>query len=369
MTTLPSAVDFLVNRANLSECRFVSTSAAADVELAAGDVLLAVDRFALTANNVTYAVAGDMLNYWSFFPAEAGWGRIPVWGFADVVRSRHDAVSTGERLYGYYPMSSWLRIHPGTVTPAAIVDGSAHRKELPPIYNQYLNAAADPLYERATEDRQMLFRPLFLTALLLEDYLAEGDLFGASAVILTSASSKTAIGLAFLLSESHRTPGGVIGLTSRRNAGFVEGLGCYDRVVVYDDVRSIPAATAVAIVDMAGDAELLTTLHRHFGDGVKLSCLVGLTHHDRMGQPRDLPGATPAFFFAPDRARKRAQDWGSAALQERTARAWRAFLGASKDWIRVVHGRGAADVERVYRETLEGKARPDEGHVLSLREG
>src|SRR5207302_3786840 len=60
---------------------------------------------------------------------------------------------------GYYPMSSWLRIRPGTVTPAAMIDGSAHRKGLPPIYNQYLNAAADPLYERETEDRQMLFRP------------------------------------------------------------------------------------------------------------------------------------------------------------------------------------------------------------------
>jgi len=364
-----SAIDFLVNRANLSDCRFVEAPAAAAVDLAPGEVLLAVDRFALTANNVTYAVAGDMLNYWSFFPAETGWGRVPVWGFGDVVKSRHDGVPKGERFYGYYPMSSWLRIRPVSVTPAAAVDGSAHRKDLPPIYNQYLNAATDRLYERETEDRQMLFRPLFLTAFLLDDYLTESDLFGASAVILTSASSKTAIGLASLLSASRRAPGGVIGLTSKRNAAFVEGLGCYGRVVAYDDVRSIPAATAVAIVDMAGDAELLTTLHRHFGDGVKDSCLVGLTHHDRMGQPRDLPGATPTFFFAPDRARKRAQDWGAAALQERTATAWRAFLAASKDWIRVVHGRGPADVERVYRETLAGKARPDEGHVLSLREG
>lgn len=202
------AVDFLVNRANLSECRFVDVPAAANVDLAAGELLIAVDRFALTANNVTYAVAGDMLNYWSFFPAQAGWGRIPVWGFGDVVQSKHDAVQTGERLYGYYPMSSWLKIRPESVTPAAIVDGSAHRKDLPPIYNQYLRTAVDRLYERATEERQMLFRPLFLTAFLLDDYLAEGDLFGASAVVLTSASSKTAIGLASLLSENKRAPAG-----------------------------------------------------------------------------------------------------------------------------------------------------------------
>jgi hypothetical protein len=363
-----SAVDFLVSRTNLADCRFVPAPAAADLELAPGEAALAVDRFALTANNVTYAVAGDMMSYWGFFPAEAGWGRVPVWGFGDVVRSRHDAVAEGERFYGYFPMSSRLVIRPGRATPTSVVDTSDHRASLPPIYNQYLRTGADPLYDRDTEDRQMLFRPLFLTAFLLDDFLAERELGGARAVLLTSASSKTAIGLASILAANGRAPGGVVGLTSKRNAAFVEGLGCYDRVVTYDDVRSIAADTAVAIVDMAGDAALLETLHRHFGEGVKVSSLVGLTHHDRMGQPHDLPGAPPTFFFAPDRARKRAEEWGAAKLQQETARAWRSFLETSAGWIRIVHGRGPADVERVYRETLEGRARPDEGHVLSLRE-
>jgi hypothetical protein len=361
-----AAVDFLVRRTNLAECRFAPAKSPADVDLEPGEALLAVDAFALTANNVTYGVAGDMLNYWSFFPAEEGWGRIPVWGFGDVVRSRHESVSEGERAYGYFPMSSWLVVRPATVTAATVIDGSSHRKGLPPIYNQYIRTAADPLFDRETEDRQMLFRPLFLTAFLLDDLLAENDLFGARAIVLTSASSKTAIGLASLLSRNRRVPGGVIGLTSKKNVGFVERLGCYDRAIAYDDARSIASDTPVAIVDMAGNAELLTTLHRHFGEGVKQSCLVGLTHHDRMGQPRDLPGAPPTFFFAPDRARKRAQDWG-AGLQERTVSAWRGFLADSKDWFRIVHGRGADDVERVYRATLEGRIPPDEGHVLSLR--
>ncbi|MGH7819071.1 MAG: DUF2855 family protein, partial [Candidatus Binatia bacterium] len=180
-----AAVDFLVDRTNLAECRFVSAPAPADVELAPGDVLVAVDRFALTANNVTYAVAGDMLSYWSFFPAESGFGRIPVWGFGDVVRSNHDRVPEGERVYGYFPISSWLVIRPASVTPGGIVDGSAHRAALPPIYNQYLRTAADPMYAREHEDLLMLFRPLFLTAFLLDDFLAESDLCGAEAVLLT----------------------------------------------------------------------------------------------------------------------------------------------------------------------------------------
>jgi len=38
-------------------------------ELAEGEVLIAVDKFALTANNITYGVAGDTMGYWQFFPA------------------------------------------------------------------------------------------------------------------------------------------------------------------------------------------------------------------------------------------------------------------------------------------------------------
>ncbi len=53
-----------------------------------GQALLKVDKFAFTANNVTYAAFGAAMDYWKFFPsADAAWGRIPVWGFGDVLAS------------------------------------------------------------------------------------------------------------------------------------------------------------------------------------------------------------------------------------------------------------------------------------------
>jgi hypothetical protein len=73
----------------------------------------------------------------------------------------------------------------------------------------------------------------------------------------------------------------------------------------------------------------------------------------------------PALFFAPDQAAKRTQEWGSAGLQQRMGSAWRAFVEPASKWIRVVHGRGPEAIERVYQEVLAGRARPDEGHVLS----
>src|SRR5262249_27753002 len=57
-------------------------------DLAAGQILVGADKFAFTANNVTYARLGDQIAYWRFFPAPHGWGYIPVWGLGNVDASR-----------------------------------------------------------------------------------------------------------------------------------------------------------------------------------------------------------------------------------------------------------------------------------------
>jgi hypothetical protein len=355
------AVDFVVERTNLRSSR---VRRAPVPPLADGQALLRVDAFAFTANNVTYAVAGDMMSYWSFFPAEAGWGRVPVWGFADVAASRCPGVSPGSRVFGYFPMSTHLVVEPDRVGPAGFVDGAAHRRALPAVYNYYTACAHDPGYRIEDEDAQMVFRPLFMTAFLLDDFLAEDGFFGARAVVLSSASSKTAVGLAFLL---HRRRGcEVIGLTSAGHAAFVEGLGCYDRVVTYDRIGALPADLPVAFVDMAGNGAVVRAVHGHFREGLKHSAVVGVTHWERREAPGDLPGAPPTFFFAPTQIEKRTREWGPQGLQARYGEAWRAFLVFARDRFRIVRGRGEASVKRVYDETLAGRTTPDEGHVLSL---
>jgi hypothetical protein len=253
------------------------------------------------------------------------------------------------------------------VTPNGFVDGAPHRTALPAVYNQYTRVAADPGYAVADEDQQSLFRPLFMTAFLIDDFLAESGLFGASAVVLSSASSKTAIGLAFLLHQNRRGTCEVIGLSSARNVEFVRGLGCYDRVVEYGQIASLPRDRAIAFVDMAGDGPVVSAVHNHFGVGVKYSCVVGLTHWEQQAREGSLPGAQPEFFFAPSRVEKRTEDWGAAGLQQRYGVSWRSFSDFARARIRVVHGFGPEAVEKVYQDTLEGRVSPSEGHILSLR--
>ncbi|HYV57532.1 MAG TPA: DUF2855 family protein [Candidatus Nitrosopolaris sp.] len=364
----PRAIDFLVERGNLRHCKFVHAAEPDEIRLHPGEVLLEIAKFAFTANNVTYAVAGDMMSYWSFFPAEVGWGRVPVWGFGDVARSRLDEVGEGERVFGYFPMSTHLVVQPIRSTPGGFVDGSSHRQALPAVYNQYSRVATDPGYTAEHEDQQLLFRPLFMTAFLLEDLIADSEAFGARAIVLSSASSKTAFGLAFLLHQKRDAHREVIGLTSPGNVAFVSGLGCYDRVVTYDRIDSLPREQAVVFVDMAGNGDVVSALHHHYRDSMKYSCIVGLTHWERRTAAADLPGAQPTFFFAPTQLQKRTREWGAEGFQERYAVAWRGFVDFATRHLRVVSGRGPAAVERVYLETLEGRTKPDVGHILSLAE-
>jgi len=331
-----------------------------------GQVLFRVDRFALTANNVSYAFTGKMLGYWRFFPTEDGWGRIPAMGFADVVGSRHPEVAVGERVFGFFPMATHLLIDAADVGPAQLEDGVAHRRDLAPAYRQYLRTGADPLYRAADEDALLLLRGLFLTAFLLDDFLDEHDGFGARQVIVSSASSKTSIALGHLLAARGRRR--AVGLTSARNAAFVRELGCWDAVVEYGDVTRLDAAAPSVFVDVSGDGGLTAAVHGRLGDRLRHSAVVGATHWDAPRRSGALPGPAPEFFFAPGRIEKRVGEWGPAEFQRRQAAAWRRFAAWAAGWLRVVRGRGPTAVEQAYRAVLAGTADPRDGHVLSLWE-
>lgn len=358
-----SAVDFVVDRRDLRRTAILPGQHSDETQPEPGQVLVRVDRFAFTANNVTYGAVGDMIGYWRFFPAPEPWGRIPVWGFADVLRSRHDAVRPGERLYGYFPMSTHLVLEPAQVTPASLVDASPHRADLPPVYNLYTRVAADPAHDRAREAEIALFRPLFTTAFLLADFLAEQHFFDTRSVAMSSASSKTALGLASLLAGSGCE---VVGLTSAAHVPFVRRTEYFTSVLSYDEIGALPREVPTVFVDFAGNAAVVSAVHRHLGAALAYSARVGVTHWEKMAPPEALPGPVPVFFFAPDQARKRIQDWGAGPFQTRVGEAMRRFLASTVGWLRVVEGRGGVAVEAVYRAMLEGRADPAEGHVLSL---
>ena len=354
-------MDFLIARDDLHSCRFLD---GAPAELEPGQARLRVDRFGLTSNNITYAMFGEAMSYWGFFPAEPGWGRMPVWGFAEVSASRNEKLQEGTRVYGYLPPSTELVVSPERIDPRGFVDASPHRAALPAAYNGYARVEADPVYEADSEDQQMLLRPLFFTSYLIDDFLDDAAMFGAGTAVLSSASSKTSSALAFLLSRREGVE--VVGLTSPRSVDFTAGLEVYDRVVPYSEISSLADEPAV-FVDMAGDAQVRSAVHTHYGEALLHSAVVGATHHDRMGDvPDSLPGPRPTFFFAPDRVAKRTTEWGRDGFESRIAEAWRPYVEWTQGWLEVIHGEGQEALEQAYLDLLDGRINPAAAHVLTL---
>jgi hypothetical protein len=361
------STDFIVARNDLRQCKFIETQLPDTAALPEEALLIKIDRFAFTANNITYAVLGDQLKYWQLFAAPENFGNIPVWGFGEVIASKHPGITEGERLFGYFPMATHLVIEAADVSKRTLRDGAAHRQGVAPVYNAYARVSFDPAFAGRQGDYQALLRPLFMLSFLVDDYLSENEFYGARGVMLSSASSKTAFGLAYLLHTLRRDIR-VIGLTSAANADFVRSLGCYDEVVTYDRVTSLPSDLPIAFVDMAGNSELRAKLHRHFGNRMKYSGRIGLTHRSSSPDEPELPGARPAWFFAPDQIRKRAREWGPGGIDTRFSAAWSGFAPMLDRWLKVTEGRGPAAVRQVYLDTLDGRVPPEQGHILSLAE-
>lgn len=350
------AWDMLVARDDLRRTRIVA-SEAAQRDLDDGEALLAVESFALTANNVTYGALGDAFGYWKFFPAPEGWGRIPAWGFASVVRSKSPDAPEGMRLFGYWPMSTHV-VARLQRSPSGVVDASAHRADLPPTYNSYTEAPGD-----AQDDYRSLLRPLFGTGWLIDDQLSEDP--SLTALVLSSASSKTALSLAWC---ARRRGVKVIGLTSAASVELLRGLGLCDQVVPYEAAGDLSLAGPAAYVDFAARADVTAAVHRALGPALVRSVIVGLTHWesvDRTAPPPDV-GPAPALFFAPDQIQKRLKDWGPAVFQQRYDEALGGFV-ADNGWLKLRHHRGAEALQALYADVLEGRVRPDEGHILRPR--
>jgi hypothetical protein len=360
-----STTTLLVRKDQLGETRLATRD---DAPLAPGQVRVRVDSFALTANNITYAAFGEGMHYWEFFPSgEEGWGIVPVWGFGQVVQSLHPGVAVGERLWGYWPMAGAAVLQPDRLTERGFSDASPHRAALHPLYNQYLRASRDPFYTADSEEVQSVLRPLFGTSWLIDDFMADNGFFGAKRLMLSSASSKTAYGTAFLL----KARGGieVVGLTSEHHRAFCESLGCYDRVLAYGELDRLDAATPSVYIDFAGNAAFRESVHARFGD-LRHSAAVGGTHVEALGGAKGLAGPRATLFFAPAQAKKRQDEWGGSELGKRMVTAWHAFRHQvekpGRPILQLERHRGAEAVRSAYGRMLAGQSDPARGHVLSF---
>jgi hypothetical protein len=333
-----------------------------DEEIGEGEALIAISRFALTANNVTYAKFGDAMAYWNFFPASAEhMGRVPVWGFGDVVASNAEGVAVGTRVYGYFPIATTLKVQPIKINALGFRDGAPHRQAMAQAYNHY---AVVPQNDAETEGRIALLKPLFMTGFLLDNWIFEERVWGATTIISSSASSKTALAMNACLKRR----GGVklVGLTSSRSIAFVESTGYYDKVISYDAIDSLPIEGSV-FVDFAGDPKITRDLHSLLEDHLKASIIVGGAHWDAtQGASSPLPGPKPQFFFAPTHMARLGQSWGGVEFNRAIDAALDRFIHDSQAWLDVEETVGFAGAQAAWKRLLDHEVAAKTGIMIQL---
>ncbi len=358
-------IDLDISKASLRDTRWTTTPPAPLLE---GQARLTIERFGLSANNITYGAFGELMSYWEFFPVapadqRANWGRLPVWGFGRVVDSRSSETTVGQRYFGYFPLGTELVVEPGRSDDSGFSDMAPHRSKLPLVYNRYADVRTDVLYDAGGEDVLMLLRPLFVTSFVMDDFLVDHDLFGAASAVISSASSKTAIGAAFLL---HERGTHTVGLTSPSNVTFTQSLGCYDTVLTYAQVGEIDLVPSV-YVDVAGRRDITHAVHEHLGSLLGHSMVVGDTHWDNADEGSgELSGPRPEFLFAPVQIAKRRRDWGRDGFEERVAQAWRRFTAFTSTWLTFERPNSTESIEAAYRRLLDGNVDPRVGFDCSL---
>ena len=356
----------LVNRTDFADVALVSAD---DAALADGSIRVSIGPWALTANNITYMAVGDMIGYWKFFDPKDygiqmdGFGRMPVWGYAQVTESKCTDVPIGTLIYGFFPIAQSFDMKPVKLTPLGFQDSTAHRTELHPVYNGYTFVDKDPSFA-AHRDLQPVLRPLFTTSFLIDDFLADENFFDAEQVLLLSASSKTAMGTAYCLKQRSNIK--VTALTSEGNKAFTQGTGFYDKVYTYDTITDMNPDVKTVVVDMAGSGIVTGNVYDHFEENIIYNCMVGKSHWD--GAPPTTPklGAPAVMFFAPDRIKQRLKDWGGETFAKNLAARWLPFCDSAQDWLEIKESHEVTELLKTYKDFLNGDVGPSKGYLFKI---
>jgi hypothetical protein len=353
----------VVARDDRTRCQLVSGPAAT---VADGQVLLRVERFGMTSNNVTYAALCRTMPYLDFFhgPDSDRWGVLPVWGFGRVEATRHDQVPVGVRVFGFFPAARFVVLAP------AAVKGTGFRVEhtgISPeyaLYGQYQRTDVDPFHLPDQEDAIVVFRPLFLTGIALADRLSSDAPGSVSAIIISSASSKTAYGLVTALrTQGERRP--IIGLSSPANVRFVESLGVYDQVEVYDAVARLPTVPSAVHVDIAGSNVVRAAIRERLGPRLRLTLSVGMSHGEGGGYSRVSAEPGVEVFFAPGWMARRRAELGERFLQT-MLEGWRAQMSGVEQHFAVQRRHGPDAMRDTYLDLATGVARAGDAEVVDV---
>jgi hypothetical protein len=242
------------------------------------------------------------------------------------------------------------------------------------------------------EDLTMLYRPLFWTSFWCEDWLNSSNYKGGSTqILISSASSKTAFCLAYLIRRRNSLQGSstrrVIGLTSTKNLAFTKRLALYDNAFDYESFNTSLVGNLAQghwiYVDVAGNNALNTRVRDYFrvSDDSELvtSIALGLTNVSastiepssaNWGSGSEAPqGDDPKveYFFMPEWLSIRKQQLSVSVITQMQKEAWTRLMSDCGTWgVSLRRVCGPDQVKAAYEEIVRCGLAPEDAFVWSL---
>ncbi|WP_430414113.1 DUF2855 family protein [Parasphingorhabdus sp.] len=331
-------------------------------DLSQGQASIAIERFSFTANNILYVVLGHQNRYWDLFPAEGKWGNSPAWGVGRVVDSKSDLLEKDSRLFGLFPLASQCVIQPRILGPRHVVDTAQHRQALAPAYNRYTRIDELDHFHGIGGDWQLLLRPLALVGLLAAHHFKDRNYFNAKIIYVTSASSKTGIGVGLMI-KNQSPEMKVIGITSPEKTNYVSALDVYDQVIDYDNLAELQDAPSI-LFDLTGNHSLVQKIHSKLSAALKHSASAGRSHWSAGGETEVVGNVAPERFFTPVIMQHYLAIWGGELFERRFGATIQTLQNALSGQVEIKHVRGSEGLTSLYMQLLDGSASAKEGHII-----
>lgn len=336
-----------------------------NIELSSGAMLVHIERFGFSCNNLASAMAPGVASVWpQAFAAEGDNLLLPVWGIAQVVAANNAEYEVDDWIFGCFPMSRYCLLDP-SVEPL-----DRYAIGIDPLLNPsvenlpvLVNAGPESLNE---VDLQIMLRPLLMAAFMVLEELTESQFWHCQQIIVSCASSKTAMGLSYFLQEYFHTATAlerpaIIGLTSESKQEFVRTHGHYDRVESYENFRQLDQADTV-LMDFSGNFKMQRMLMYYLKERLIHAYALGACHWGEQDAGEVITSCE--YFSALDFYYQRQA--GSSDLNTRFQQSWPGASAAFTEWLKPLAVNGPEGVRWVYEQILAGTSQPDVAYLCKL---
>ncbi len=390
-----SSFSFVANRTSCNTLELLRTDIKVPAAAQKSAVTLEVIKSGLTANNTFYIRLGDEapFNFFKCYPVDSkaelvkdktlpmdGYVHPPAWGLAKVLDSTVESIPVGSTYLGHLPIGTHVSFKSANVNN----DGNMviERAEVDSAYNVFYKIDEDDaLLTEAYGDVALVCWPGIITGFGCYFTLQKNNFYGANNLVITSASSKVALALAFYLKDSGRR---VIGYTSELNKKFCEETGLYSQVLSYDDL--LDPDEKYLFIDIIGSNQIynknkgcvtkLIAIGNTAGALGKDSTFGIFPFYDNikfvltiMGAPRwtrSWMNPSHELYLVLDSLKELKAEWGltkyNTLLKEHTHR----FCASANNWLSVKKCDSEESIKKAFVDIVEGKVPPSEVIVLDV---